>query len=178
VGDDAPPLEVLPIYSLLSADLQAKIFLPTHDNRRKVLPPCPIPPPPPSITRPLPTRISHIPHPPSPIPHHTSLLPLTPGHHRHQHRRNFTHPRRRQIRHRLRLLQTQSLQPQDGAGRARTHPHLMRQRKPAQGEGGSHGPRHLLETVSRRHPFPSVIPALVVAVFGVIAVSQVHRALL
>ena len=36
MGDDAPPLEVLPIYSLLSADLQAKIFLPTHDNRRKV----------------------------------------------------------------------------------------------------------------------------------------------
>ena len=36
VGDDAPPLEVLPIYSLLSADLQAKIFLPTPDNRRKV----------------------------------------------------------------------------------------------------------------------------------------------
>jgi pre-mRNA-splicing factor ATP-dependent RNA helicase DHX38/PRP16 len=35
VGDDAPPLEVLPIYSLLSADLQAKIFLPTPDNRRK-----------------------------------------------------------------------------------------------------------------------------------------------
>jgi pre-mRNA-splicing factor ATP-dependent RNA helicase DHX38/PRP16 len=36
VGEDAPPLEVLPIYSLLSADLQAKIFLPTPDNRRKV----------------------------------------------------------------------------------------------------------------------------------------------
>ncbi|KAL7425016.1 Pre-mRNA-splicing factor ATP-dependent RNA helicase PRP16 [Cryptotrichosporon argae] len=35
--DDAPPLAVLPIYSQMPADLQAKIFLPTPDGRRKVV---------------------------------------------------------------------------------------------------------------------------------------------
>jgi pre-mRNA-splicing factor ATP-dependent RNA helicase DHX38/PRP16 len=35
--DDPPPLAVLPIYSQMPADLQAKIFLPTPDGRRKVI---------------------------------------------------------------------------------------------------------------------------------------------
>ncbi|WVR08169.1 hypothetical protein IAU60_005215 [Kwoniella sp. DSM 27419] len=35
--DDPPPLLVLPIYSQMPADLQAKIFLPTPDGRRKVV---------------------------------------------------------------------------------------------------------------------------------------------
>lgn len=35
--DDPPPLAVLPIYSQMPADLQAKIFLPTADGRRKVV---------------------------------------------------------------------------------------------------------------------------------------------
>ncbi|BGP14697.1 hypothetical protein JCM10213v2_002647 [Rhodosporidiobolus nylandii] len=35
--DDAAPLEVLPIYSQMPADLQAKIFSPTEDGRRKVV---------------------------------------------------------------------------------------------------------------------------------------------
>lgn len=35
--DDAPPLAVLPIYSQMPADLQAKIFQPTPDGRRKVV---------------------------------------------------------------------------------------------------------------------------------------------
>ncbi|GAA6050928.1 hypothetical protein JCM3770_002542 [Rhodotorula araucariae] len=35
--DDAAPLEVLPIYSQMPADLQAKIFSPTEDGRRKVI---------------------------------------------------------------------------------------------------------------------------------------------
>lgn len=35
--DDPPPLAVLPIYSQMPADLQAKIFLPTPDGRRKVV---------------------------------------------------------------------------------------------------------------------------------------------
>lgn len=34
---DAQPLEVLPIYSQMPADLQAKIFSPTEDGRRKVI---------------------------------------------------------------------------------------------------------------------------------------------
>jgi pre-mRNA-splicing factor ATP-dependent RNA helicase DHX38/PRP16 len=35
--DDPPPLAVLPIYSQMPADLQAKIFQPTSDGRRKVV---------------------------------------------------------------------------------------------------------------------------------------------
>ncbi|EKD00131.1 RNA helicase, Prp16p [Trichosporon asahii var. asahii CBS 8904] len=35
--DDPPPLAVLPIYSQMPADLQAKIFEPTPDGRRKVI---------------------------------------------------------------------------------------------------------------------------------------------
>ncbi|KAA1475461.1 P-loop containing nucleoside triphosphate hydrolase protein [Dentipellis sp. KUC8613] len=35
--DDPPPLAVLPIYSQMPADLQAKIFEPTVDGRRKVI---------------------------------------------------------------------------------------------------------------------------------------------
>lgn len=35
--DDVPPLEVLPIYSQMPADLQAKIFSPTEDGRRKCI---------------------------------------------------------------------------------------------------------------------------------------------
>ncbi|WVO13862.1 hypothetical protein L204_101485 [Cryptococcus depauperatus] len=35
--DDPPPLAILPIYSQMPADLQAKIFLPTPDGRRKVV---------------------------------------------------------------------------------------------------------------------------------------------
>lgn len=35
--DDPPPIAVLPIYSQMPADLQAKIFLPTVDGRRKVV---------------------------------------------------------------------------------------------------------------------------------------------
>ncbi|WWC95470.1 hypothetical protein V866_002334 [Kwoniella sp. B9012] len=35
--DDPPPLAVLPIYSQMPADLQAKIFSPTPDGRRKVV---------------------------------------------------------------------------------------------------------------------------------------------
>jgi HrpA-like RNA helicase len=35
--DDPPPLAVLPIYSQMPADLQAKIFQPTPDGRRKVV---------------------------------------------------------------------------------------------------------------------------------------------
>ncbi|TFY71222.1 hypothetical protein EVG20_g1786 [Dentipellis fragilis] len=35
--DDPPPLAVLPIYSQMPADLQAKIFEPTADGRRKVI---------------------------------------------------------------------------------------------------------------------------------------------
>lgn len=35
--DDAPPLAVLPIYSQMPADLQAKIFQPTPDGRRKIV---------------------------------------------------------------------------------------------------------------------------------------------
>lgn len=35
--DDPEPLAVLPIYSQMPADLQAKIFLPTADGRRKVV---------------------------------------------------------------------------------------------------------------------------------------------
>ncbi|GAA6001990.1 hypothetical protein JCM10207_003027 [Rhodosporidiobolus poonsookiae] len=35
--DDVAPLEVLPIYSQMPADLQAKIFSPTEDGRRKVI---------------------------------------------------------------------------------------------------------------------------------------------
>ncbi|KAI9639032.1 putative RNA helicase [Dioszegia hungarica] len=35
--DDPEPLSVLPIYSQMPADLQAKIFLPTADGRRKVV---------------------------------------------------------------------------------------------------------------------------------------------
>ncbi|GJN87522.1 hypothetical protein Rhopal_000473-T1 [Rhodotorula paludigena] len=35
--DDAAPLEVLPIYSQMPADLQAKIFSPTEDGRRKCI---------------------------------------------------------------------------------------------------------------------------------------------
>ena len=86
VGDDAPPLEVLPIYSLLSADLQAKIFLPTPDNRRK------------ASARASQLRLL--------LPH--SNPPRTSDHHRHEHSRNVSHPRWRQVCHRLRLLQTQS----------------------------------------------------------------------
>ena len=91
VGDDAPPLEVLPIYSLLSADLQAKIFLPTPDNRRKV------------TNDPLPLVLLSPPSIPSLI---TSSC--TTGYHRHKHRRNVPDSRWRQICYRLRLLQTQS----------------------------------------------------------------------
>lgn len=35
--DDPAPLSVLPIYSQMPADLQAKIFDPTADGRRKVI---------------------------------------------------------------------------------------------------------------------------------------------
>lgn len=35
--DEPPPLAVLPIYSQMPADLQAKIFQPTPDGRRKVV---------------------------------------------------------------------------------------------------------------------------------------------
>jgi pre-mRNA-splicing factor ATP-dependent RNA helicase DHX38/PRP16 len=35
--DDPPSLAVLPIYSQMPADLQAKIFEPTADGRRKVI---------------------------------------------------------------------------------------------------------------------------------------------
>jgi pre-mRNA-splicing factor ATP-dependent RNA helicase DHX38/PRP16 len=35
--DDPPPLAVLPIYSQMPADLQAKIFDATSDGRRKVI---------------------------------------------------------------------------------------------------------------------------------------------
>lgn len=35
--DDPAPLAVLPIYSQMPADLQAKIFEPTEDGRRKVI---------------------------------------------------------------------------------------------------------------------------------------------
>jgi len=35
--DDSAPLAVLPIYSQMPADLQAKIFAPTEDGRRKVI---------------------------------------------------------------------------------------------------------------------------------------------
>ena len=35
--DDPPPLAVLPIYSQMPADLQAKIFEPTADARRKFI---------------------------------------------------------------------------------------------------------------------------------------------
>ena len=35
--DDPPALAVLPIYSQMPADLQAKIFEPTADGRRKVI---------------------------------------------------------------------------------------------------------------------------------------------
>ena len=35
--DDPAPLAVLPIYSQMPADLQAKIFEPTVDGRRKVI---------------------------------------------------------------------------------------------------------------------------------------------
>jgi pre-mRNA-splicing factor ATP-dependent RNA helicase DHX38/PRP16 len=35
--DDPAPLAILPIYSQMPADLQAKIFLPTPDGRRKVI---------------------------------------------------------------------------------------------------------------------------------------------
>ena len=35
--DDPQPLAVLPIYSQMPADLQAKIFEPTVDGRRKVI---------------------------------------------------------------------------------------------------------------------------------------------
>lgn len=35
--DDPPPLAVLPIYSQMPADLQAKIFQPTPDGRRKIV---------------------------------------------------------------------------------------------------------------------------------------------
>lgn len=35
--DDAPPLAILPIYSQMPADLQARIFQPTADGRRKVV---------------------------------------------------------------------------------------------------------------------------------------------
>ncbi|GAA6058650.1 hypothetical protein JCM10212_004061 [Sporobolomyces blumeae] len=35
--DDVPPLAVLPIYSQMPADLQAKIFAPTEDGRRKCI---------------------------------------------------------------------------------------------------------------------------------------------
>ncbi|EIW71616.1 hypothetical protein TREMEDRAFT_67867 [Tremella mesenterica DSM 1558] len=35
--DDPPPIAVLPIYSQMPADLQAKIFEPTSDGRRKVI---------------------------------------------------------------------------------------------------------------------------------------------
>jgi pre-mRNA-splicing factor ATP-dependent RNA helicase DHX38/PRP16 len=35
--DDPPPLAVLPIYSQMPADLQAKIFEATPDGRRKVV---------------------------------------------------------------------------------------------------------------------------------------------
>lgn len=35
--DDPAPLAVLPIYSQMPADLQAKIFEPTADGRRKVI---------------------------------------------------------------------------------------------------------------------------------------------
>jgi pre-mRNA-splicing factor ATP-dependent RNA helicase DHX38/PRP16 len=35
--DDPPPLAVLPIYSQMPADLQAKIFEATPDGRRKVI---------------------------------------------------------------------------------------------------------------------------------------------
>lgn len=35
--DDPAPLAVLPIYSQMPADLQARIFEPTADGRRKVI---------------------------------------------------------------------------------------------------------------------------------------------
>jgi pre-mRNA-splicing factor ATP-dependent RNA helicase DHX38/PRP16 len=35
--DEPSPLAILPIYSQMPADLQAKIFLPTPDGRRKVI---------------------------------------------------------------------------------------------------------------------------------------------
>lgn len=35
--DNAAPLAVLPIYSQMPADLQAKIFQPTEDGRRKCI---------------------------------------------------------------------------------------------------------------------------------------------
>ena len=35
--DEPPPLAVLPIYSQMPADLQARIFEPTSDGRRKVI---------------------------------------------------------------------------------------------------------------------------------------------
>ena len=35
--DDHAPLAILPIYSQMPADLQAKIFEPTADGRRKVI---------------------------------------------------------------------------------------------------------------------------------------------
>lgn len=35
--DEPAPLAVLPIYSQMPADLQAKIFEPTADGRRKVI---------------------------------------------------------------------------------------------------------------------------------------------
>lgn len=35
--DDPAPLAILPIYSQMPADLQAKIFEPTSDGRRKVI---------------------------------------------------------------------------------------------------------------------------------------------
>lgn len=105
--DDASPLAVLPIYSQMPADLQAKIFEATADGRRKCI---------------VATNIAE-----------TSLTgaspsPLTPSTLADEMERS----RWNHVRYRRRVFQAQGLQPEDGNGLSPDHAHLASECEPAQ----------------------------------------------
>ena len=112
--DDPPPLAILPIYSQMPADLQAKIFLPTADGRRKVVVAT-------NIAETSLTGVSYVP----------------------QCLRNTDHPpsRRYSIRGRFRLQQAEGLQSQGRHGCLANHTHQPSKLWPADRSGRQDGTR-------------------------------------
>jgi hypothetical protein len=119
-GQEIPELLILPIYSQLPSDLQAKIFDKAPDGVRKVRVwlggagwglggGC------------LSVDFTHTSRVQPPTHTHTLSHLKTnhqPGHRLHQHRRDQPHGGRHLLRHRHRLRQDEGVQPQDGHGRA------------------------------------------------------------
>lgn len=113
--EDSSPLAVLPIYSQMPADLQAKIFDATADGRRKCIVAT-------NIAETSLTGASFALPVPSALP--LTLLPLS---------------RRNHVRRRRGVQQAQSLQPSHGHGLAPDHADQSGEREPALGSSRAHG---------------------------------------